>query len=633
MFQFLLTLGWYTWGQKDAFTNCVVCNSRHLITFLMNVLLLFFSSKGSMELPKSCSCCVCLEPMVHAVTIVPCHDKLCRACATKIMSGGGGAEQKCPLCRKHIQTVVKDHTFSNAVVEMLELLGKWSTQLQKISQQMSHPSVQRQQPLPTVGNPRIDILVRTYKEIAAHSFSEDALRALVTLMIDEKGFSEEVLVDRLLKPPTSLPPAAAASSTQVLIQTTPPSPLRDNGTRYVSKIIRWQRQFGFIDGAPFDIGNIYLSVSNVVSFDDDDLRLRQPQERVAVSFRVEPSDRFAGQWQAYDAVFLTHATAVGFMPITTGGHFRIQNVFFASPPDPALVYDPAVGIRVIGRLPDWHSARGAEAVVKLRTQGGVVVGDIEIGFHPRDGETLELANQIYPSPPPPASASIVDTRRRFVPIRTTASPPLLENDGTRYVGKLLRWGRGFGFIDGQPFATGKIYLHNSEILHDAECNLDNAADMRSVAVSFRVEESDRHAGQWQAYDAVILRHATAVGFSPMEHNRLVEIENVNVFIDEGTEPMMYDPDVGVRVNGMLNIPPLEPNTEIVFTLRVGDDNRGGGAVGEMVDTFEPRWRDPADDDDDDEEEDYGWQMEYAGGYYSDPNEHLHDYYYGGYGSD
>ncbi|CUF27752.1 protein kinase, putative [Bodo saltans] len=49
-----------------------------------------------------------------------CHDKLCHACATTIMSGGE-AEWNCPSCHKQIQTVVKDRTFSNTVVEILEL--------------------------------------------------------------------------------------------------------------------------------------------------------------------------------------------------------------------------------------------------------------------------------------------------------------------------------------------------------------------------------------------------------------------------------------------------------------------------------------------------------------------------------
>jgi hypothetical protein len=185
----------------------------------------------------------------------------------------------------------------------------------------------------------------------------------------------------------------------------------------------------------------------------------------------------------------------------------------------------------------------------------------------------------------------------------TTPPSPLEPNGTRYVGKIQRWNRGFGFIDGTDFASPNIYLHESEVLFDADLDLRNAAEMRGVAVSFRVEPSERRYGQYQAYDAVFLRHATAVGLSPIFRDRLVQIESV-FFEDVPPDPWMYDPNVGIQVQGEYSIPPLQLNSEITFQLQRRQD---GTVVGNALVVLEPRWSDPGDDDDDDDD-DSGWDV-------------------------
>ncbi|CUG94347.1 Hypothetical protein, putative [Bodo saltans] len=75
-----------------------------------------------MEIPHSCLCTLCQEPMTDAVSIEPCHDNICHPCACAMMSR---VVHRCPVCRGQVKMFVKDHALSNAVTEIVGLIKKW----------------------------------------------------------------------------------------------------------------------------------------------------------------------------------------------------------------------------------------------------------------------------------------------------------------------------------------------------------------------------------------------------------------------------------------------------------------------------------------------------------------------------
>eukprot|EP00667_Euglena_gracilis_P019094 EG_transcript_20376 len=60
--------------------------------------------------PEDMNCCICLEPMLRAVTLDPCKHKVCQGCMA-----GLAARRQCPHCRHALTGAALDHTFSNLV--------------------------------------------------------------------------------------------------------------------------------------------------------------------------------------------------------------------------------------------------------------------------------------------------------------------------------------------------------------------------------------------------------------------------------------------------------------------------------------------------------------------------------------
>eukprot|EP00667_Euglena_gracilis_P009004 EG_transcript_9137 len=61
----------------------------------------------ALPFPENLNCCVCLEPMLKAVTLDPCKHKVCQDCAAPLRA--------CPTCRATITGSAFDHTFSSIV--------------------------------------------------------------------------------------------------------------------------------------------------------------------------------------------------------------------------------------------------------------------------------------------------------------------------------------------------------------------------------------------------------------------------------------------------------------------------------------------------------------------------------------
>ncbi|CUF27546.1 zinc finger protein, putative [Bodo saltans] len=278
-----------------------------------------------MQLPETFVCCVCLEAMVHAVSLMPCHDTICAACARTIMKKM--SSRRCPLCRKSIKTVVFDETFSNVVRTFLECIGKWIFQQQQRQQQRhvdarsqkghagKHKRTSQEQTVVVCDQKQslVEGLVKAHQELAAQCcLSEDALRALITLEWNERGCHGKALADRL-RVLSSLSSAKAQP-----LATTRAIPLdeSDPGKRYAGRLSTWNGIYGRICGEAFQSQFDFMISKSEILFVCSDLHVNFSDEEsvcsAVVSFRVERvSNMGPREWRAYDAVFLGPDTAVG----------------------------------------------------------------------------------------------------------------------------------------------------------------------------------------------------------------------------------------------------------------------------------------------------------------------------------
>lgn len=67
------------------------------------------------NIPESCLCCICCEPLLNAVSFVPCHHTLCHDCSVRVMA----SRRTCPFCRSDIHQVATSYTISNIVQDLV----------------------------------------------------------------------------------------------------------------------------------------------------------------------------------------------------------------------------------------------------------------------------------------------------------------------------------------------------------------------------------------------------------------------------------------------------------------------------------------------------------------------------------
>ncbi|CUF27580.1 Hypothetical protein, putative [Bodo saltans] len=361
-----------------------------------------------MELPETFLCCVCLEAMVHAVSLMPCHDTICTKCAHTIIKSEDWSSRCCPLCRSRINTIARDESFSTVVRSFLDFVGKWKLQQHvhslehdKNSDNTNISSFQKQS--------LVEGLVKTHLEQAALCcLSEDALRALITLEWNEQGYHDGTLADRLRGPPLPYQLDCDAPQSNALLTTTPSLPLdeSDPGKRYVGRLSAWNGIYGRIRGKAFQSQFDFVLPTSEILFFCSDLDLDFNDEEsvcsFVVSFRVERISNMGPhwEWRAYDVVFLGPDTAVGLYAQHSNDdddpRALIENVV-VDPTLPGVYHICPTGIRLEGDLSptSQRATQPREVVFRLFTSkregDGGIVGEALCWLEPRWKSVIPVA--------------------------------------------------------------------------------------------------------------------------------------------------------------------------------------------------------------------------------------------------
>ncbi|CUG94348.1 Hypothetical protein, putative [Bodo saltans] len=359
--------------------------------------------KKKMELPETFLCCVCLEAMVHAVSLMPCHDTICAKCARTIIRSKKRSARCCPLCRSRITSAARDESFSTVVRSFLDFVGKWKFQQHTFDDKTNCSNFQKQSLL--------EDLVKRHQELAAQCcLSEDALRALITLEEwNERGHHDGTLADRLRAPPRYLfdRNQSLTSKAQPLATTTAlPIDESNQGKRYVGRLSTWNGIYGQIRGEVFESQLAFQSQfdfilpKSEILFVCSDLDLDFNDEEsvccAAVSFRVERVCIMGPhwEWRAYDAVFLGPDTAVGLYAQHRKDNVPdedpralIENVV-VDPTLPGMLHVHYFRIRLEGKPPPTsHCVVPREVVFRLftskRTGDVGIVGEALCWLDPR----------------------------------------------------------------------------------------------------------------------------------------------------------------------------------------------------------------------------------------------------------